>query len=262
MALGDRARHRHRDRAVAADGDGHGAGLDDAARGLLDALEGIENAPRRELDVAAVDDAERGDRIEVGVRRVEPADQRRLQPHGIRSAARADAEGVRAAVERQPEDGRAIARPGPAVGHAHEGQRQREQVFVGQLSPWMPPSECSLAVRIGCQEVEGRERVHLGHRLQLVDEDVLIGPAHVERGQAVDHGRHAVQAIPARVRAADAHVHGRRGAQHLLGDIAHAGDDLVAGIGEVGLEAAQQPPRHAIEGREPRVELLLAARPS
>ena len=92
VALGDGARHRHSDRAVAADGDGHGAGLDDAARRLLDTLECIEDAARRELDVAAIDDAERSDRIEVGMRGIEAADQRRLLPHGVRAAACTDAE--------------------------------------------------------------------------------------------------------------------------------------------------------------------------
>ena len=76
VLLGDGARYRHSHRAVAADGDGHGAGLRRCGRRLLGALECIDDAARRELDVAAIDDTERGDRIEVGVSRVEPADQR------------------------------------------------------------------------------------------------------------------------------------------------------------------------------------------
>src|SRR4029079_15272407 len=60
------------------------------------------------------------------------------------------------------------------------------------------------------EEVEGGEGMHLGHRLQLVDEDVLVWTAHVEGGKAVHHSRHALHAVPARVRAAHAHVDGRR----------------------------------------------------
>ena len=180
VALGHRPHHRHRDRAVAADGDGHGAGLDHAARRLLDAVEGVEDASGRQLDVAAIDHAERGHGIEVGVRGIEAPDQRRLQAHGIGAAARADAERMRAAVERQPEDGRAGAGPGPAVRHAHEGQRQREQLFVGQLRHGCLPNLIGQARLV--RKSKAASVCTLRHRLQLVDENVLVRPAHVERG--------------------------------------------------------------------------------
>ena len=122
VAFGHRTHDRHGDRTIAANGDGDRTAFHDAAGRLLDALEGIENAARREFDVATVNHIEGSDRIKVGVRRVVAADQGRLQPHGVRTTARTNAKGMRPTVERQPQDRRAIGRTRPPIRHAHEGQ--------------------------------------------------------------------------------------------------------------------------------------------
>ena len=57
-----RARERNRNGAIAADADRNRTCLDNAPRGFLDAFEGIDDAARRELYVAAIDGAEKGDR--------------------------------------------------------------------------------------------------------------------------------------------------------------------------------------------------------
>ena len=44
--------------------------------GLLGALEGVDDLPGRQLDVAAIDQAQRRDRIEVGMGGIEAAHQR------------------------------------------------------------------------------------------------------------------------------------------------------------------------------------------
>src|SRR5262249_39044185 len=56
---------------------------------------------------------------------------------------------------------------------------------------------------------------------------------------------------------ANAHVDCGWRAQHLRGHVAYTADDLVAGVGEIWLEAAQRAPRHARDVREGGVELCL-----
>ena len=58
MAAPDGAKLRQRHAAVAAGGDGDRAGIEDAADRRLDALEGIDDPPGREPDIAAIDQAE------------------------------------------------------------------------------------------------------------------------------------------------------------------------------------------------------------
>ncbi len=99
---------------VAADGDRHGARLDDAVDGLFGTREGVDDLAGRELHVTAIDQAQRSDRIEVGIGRIEAAHQRRLLAHRVGAAARANPH-VGAAVERNAEDRRLVVGPGPSV---------------------------------------------------------------------------------------------------------------------------------------------------
>ena len=64
-----------RDRAVSANADRHRAGLDDAPRRLLDAVEGVENAAWRKPHISAIDCSEKRNRIKVRVGRIEAPDQ-------------------------------------------------------------------------------------------------------------------------------------------------------------------------------------------
>ena len=130
--LADGSGHRDGDRAVAADGDGDGTGLDDAIDGLLGALEGIDDLRWRQFHVAAIDQAQCFDRIEIGIGGIEAAHQLRLLAHRIGTAARADAH-VGAAIEGNAEDRRLVAGARAAVGRAHEGIGQGEEFGVGQL---------------------------------------------------------------------------------------------------------------------------------
>jgi len=114
---------------------------------LLDALEGVDDAAGREADIAAVDEAECRDGIEVGVGRVEAPHQHRLGANRIGTAAGADAERMRAAVERDPENRRPISGTRPAVRGAHECSWKREQLLVGHLG------HCAL---LGCDRVSRR----------------------------------------------------------------------------------------------------------
>ena len=73
------------------------------------------------------------------------------------------------------------------------------------------------------------QRVDLGDGEQLVDQDIFVGPPMLNGVRPKHHGRHAVLAVPARIRAADAHVHRRRRRPALRRRPGGAHDDLVAG---------------------------------
>src|SRR5581483_3035826 len=105
------------------------------------------------------------------------------------------------------------------------------------------------------EEVEGGEGVDLGDGAQLVDQDIFVGAAHVERRQAQHDGRHAVRAIPARVRAAHPHIDRDIGPQDFCGGLGRARHDLVVRWRVGGLEATGRAPLHAFERRQPCVEL-------
>ena len=139
VLLADGACHRHGHRAVAADRDGDSARGDDAIDRLLGPREGVFDLAGRQADVAAIDQAERGHRIEVGVD-AEAAHQRRLLAHRIGPAARADAH-VGAAVEGDAQDRGLVGRTRPAVGHAHECRRRGEELVVGKAIHPVPHAQ-------------------------------------------------------------------------------------------------------------------------
>ena len=142
---------------------------------------------------------ERRHRIEVGIGRIEAAHQRRLLAHRIGPAARADAH-VGAAVERDAQDRRLVGRARPAVGRAHEGQGRGEELVVGRR-PWS-----GSAVR----KSKATSVWILATARSSSTRTYSSGAAHVEGREAEHDRRHAVRAVPARIRAADPHVHRRR----------------------------------------------------
>ncbi len=213
---------------------------------LLGALEGVDDLAGRQPDVAAIDQAQGRHRIEVGVGRVEAAHQRRLLAHRIRAAARADAH-VGAAVERDAQDRRLVGRARPAIGRAHEGHgRGEESVFGKPFHGHCPAVRKSKAVRVWilatARSSSTRTYSSGPPMLKGVSPSTTVG---------TPLGRYQRESEPA-----DPHVHRRRLAQHLGGDRGRARDDLVAGIGEGGLEAADGAPAHTLQRPQPFVELL------
>jgi hypothetical protein len=113
------------DRAIPTERDRHDAVCGDGADRHLDRGEGGFDLTRAHGRVTHVDDAKRGERVEVGAN-VVGAKQQRLLAYGRRAKPRADAVGMRAAIEGKADDRCLRARIRAAARHSHEARRGDE----------------------------------------------------------------------------------------------------------------------------------------